>query len=456
MLRKISPFITFLAVGAALLALTWDGTARAEDPVPPAGTQPPSILSSLPTQPSLTDTPGGPKEALRDFGIMPDFWITQFYQGQTQGSGSDTWRYGGKTDAFLKVDAEKLGLWPGLHANVQYEHYLGDNLNSELGQPINRKNYTLLPVNTAEAYVREDGYHSALSISLAQDFGDYVSVSAGKFNMMTLAARTPLLGGGGIDTFMNRAFALPSTGVSYTARRGGPGDRVVISAPYLIGGIASVKTDPVTFALAIVDPRSAIDPRVIERPFERGVAVGGAATLKTNFADLQGFHTARVAYSNARGIDLDSVDGSPPVSAGAPATKKGFWFASYAIQQNLFQSRDNPNVGWGLFGLGNVTDGNPSPVKWSVIAGLAGNNLLEGRENDRWGAGFFHYALTEPLLAGLAAVRVNRRSEGGVETFYNLAITPWLRLSGDCQVIDPWIPSASRAVYLALRLQTKF
>jgi porin len=456
MVRKISPNVSLIAKVAAVLALTSGGAARAEEPASQAATQPSSIVSSLPTQRSLTDTPGGPKEALRDFGIMPDVWITQFYQGQTQGSGSDTWRYGGKLDAFLKVDAEKLGLWQGLHANVQYEHYLGDNLNSELGQPINRKNYTLLPVNTAEAYVREDGYHSALSISLTQDFGDHVSVSAGKFNMMTLASRTPLLGGGGIDTFMNRAFALPSTGVSYTARRGGPGDRVVISAPYLIGGIASVKTDPVTFALAIVDPRSAIDPRVIERPFERGVAVGGAATLNTNLADLQGYHTARVAYSNARGIDLDSVDGRPPVSAGAPVTKKGFWFASYAIQQNLFQSRENPNVGWGLFGLGNVTDGNPSPVKWSVIAGLAGNNLLEGRENDRWGAGFFHYALTEPLLAGLAAVRVDRRSEGGVETFYNLAVTPWLRLSGDLQVIDPWIPSASRAVYLALRLQTKF
>jgi len=457
MVLRISPDIPFVAAVAAVLALTLGGPARAEESLSPSAAQPSSILSSLPTQPSLTDTPDGPKEALRDFGIMPDVWITQFYQGQTQGSGSDTWRYGGKLDAFLKVDAEKLGLWQGLHANVQYEHYLGDNLNSELGQPINRKNYTLLPVNTAEAYVREDGYHSALSISLTQDFGDHVSVSAGKFNMMTLAARTPLLGGGGIDTFMNRAFALPSTGVSYTARRGGPGDRVVISAPYLIGGIASVKTEPITFALALVDPRSAIDPRVIERPFEKGVAVGGAATLKTNLADLQGYHTVRVAYSNARGIDLDSVDGRlPPSAAGVPATKKGFWFASYAIQQNLFQSRENPNVGWGLFTLGNVTDGNPSPVKWSVIAGLAGNNLLEGRENDRWGAGFFHYALTEPLLAGLAAARVNRRSEGGVETFYNLAITPWLRLSGDLQVIDPWIPSASRAVYAALRLQTKF
>ena len=44
---------------------------------------------------------------------------------------------------------------------------------------------------------------------------------------------------------MNRAFALPSTGVGYTAARGGAADRVVVSAPYLIGGAVTIKTEPV-------------------------------------------------------------------------------------------------------------------------------------------------------------------------------------------------------------------
>ena len=84
-----------------------------------------------------------------------------------------------------------------------------------------------------------------------------------------------MIGGGGIDTFMNRAFALPSTGVAYTALRGAAGDRVILSAPYLFGGIVTIKSEPFNFALMIADPRSAIDPRVIERPFEKGLAVGG-------------------------------------------------------------------------------------------------------------------------------------------------------------------------------------
>jgi porin len=408
------------------------------------------VPSSLLTQPSLTDTPDGPKEQLQSIGIMPDVWVTQFYQGQTEGDGSKTWRYGGKLDVFLKVDAEKLGLWRGFHISVQYEHYFGQN--------INRTDFVLIPVNTALAYVERDGYHSALSASVTQDFGESISVSAGKFDMMTLASKTPLIGGGGIDTFMNRAFALPSTGVAYTAFRGGAGDRVVLSAPYLIGGIVAIKTEPINFALMIADPRSAINPRVIEHPFEKGLAVGGAATLKTEIAGLRGFHTWRAAYSNARGIDLEDITdlSRRPAPGSLVTTKKGFWFTSYAIQQNFVQSEQNPETGWGLFTLATLSDGNPSPVRWSVLAGLGGNTLLAGRENDRWGIGFFHFGLTQPLLAGLAALDVNRRSEGGVEGFYNLAVTPWLRLSADLQVIDPWNPSASRATYAALRLQTKF
>ena len=144
------------------------------------------------------------------------------------------------------------------------------------------------------------------------------------------------------------------------------------------------------------------------------------------------------------------------MASGAIVTKKGYWFGSYAIQQNLFQSATNPAVGWGLFGLAARSDANPTPVGWNMLVGLAGNNLLDGRENDRWGVGFFHYGVTEPLLAGLAALGFERRSEGGVEGFYNFAITPWLRLSADLQIIDPWNPSKQRETVTALRLQTKF
>ncbi len=411
--------------------------------------------SSLLTRPSLTDTPDGLKDQLRRIGITTDVWVTQFYQSQIEGDATKAWFYGGKTDAFLRLDSDKLGLWSGFHVNTQFEHAFGDN--------VNRKDFALIPVNTALAYLDRDGYHTALSLTVTQDFGDHVSASAGKFNMMTLASQTPLIGGGGIDTFMNRAFALPSTGVAYTAAKGAPVDRLVISAPYLLAAALTFKTDPIVqkspaiFTLLLADPRSAQDPQVIEHPLEKGWAFGASATLPVEIAGLQGFQTVRAAYSNAKGIDLEAVAERPiPVTPGTIGLKKGYWFTSYAIQQNIFQSDANPAVGWGLFTLATFSDGNPNPVKWSTLAGLAGNNLLEGRENDRWGAGFFQYQPSGPLLDSLAALGIERRCERGIEAFYNLAITPWLRLSADLQVIDPWNPARSQATYAGLRLQTKF
>lgn len=435
-IRAVSGAEAIFAVLAFFAAST--GSLRAED----SG-------ASLLTQPSLTDTPDGPKEQLRRLGVTTDVWVTQFYQGQPQGDGRKTWRYGGKLDAFMKVDAERLGLWRGFHVNVQYEHYFGRNING--------RDFALLPVNAAQAFVQRDNYHSALSVSVTQDFGEHVSVSVGKFNMMTLASQTPLIGGGGIETFMNRAFAVPSTGVGVSSP-GTVADRLVVSPPYLIGGIAALKTAPITLMLMVADPRNAQNPKVIERPFEKGVAVGAAATISTEIAGLRGFHTLRGAISNARGFDLEDIAEVRPrlAAGGAGSTKKGYRFVSYAFQQNLFQSETNPSVGWGLFTLATLSDGNPNPVRWSLLVGLGGNNLLAGRENDRWGVGFFHYGLSNLLLSGLAARRLDRRSEGGVELFYNLAITPWSRLSADLQVIDPWNPSKSRATYMALRLQTKF
>ena len=398
----------------------------------------------LAARPSLLDYSGGPKEELRSLGISTNVWVTQFYQGQTEGDATKAWFYGGTLDVFLKIDPEKLGLWPGFHVNVQYEHYLGEDLN--------RKDSALIPVNTALAYLSGDGYQQALSLSVTQDIGEYVSVSAGKFNMMTLASATPLLGGGGIDTFMNRAFALPSTGVGYTAARGATGDRVVISAPYTLGGGVTFKTKPFILTLAILDPRSAIDPAVIEAPFAKGRAWGAALTVPTEVFGLKGYQNFRAAYSDAYGIDLDSIGNLP----GPVSIKQGYWFTSYAVQQNLVQSDSNPAIGWGVFTLVTLSDGNPNPVKWSALAGLAGNNLLEDREDDRWGFGYFQYGFSEPLLDGLATLGFDRRDESGLEVFYNYAITKWMRLSADLQVIEPWNPAKAQAAYAGLRLQTKF
>lgn len=398
----------------------------------------------------LGDTPGGFKEFARNYGVDTQIWTTQIFQGITSGGDGGVSRYGGKVDSFFKLEPEKLGLLPGFHLDVQYEHYFGLD--------VNRLDDALVPVNTAQAYLRAGGYHSALSITGTQQINDNLSVSVGKFNLMTLASRTPLIGGGGLNTFMNRAFALPSTGVSYTSATGGAGDRVVLSSPYSLGGMVEYNKDRLLLDMFLTDPRSAQSPRVIQRPFEEGVAIGGGMGFRTSLGSLNGSHMFRVAYSNATGINLANISDFTGRlnSINSVGPKKGYWFASYYFTQNLFKSTADPEKAWGIFGLYTLSDGNPTPIKWSMLFGLAGNNLLENRRDDQWGAGFYHFGLSKQLLTSLQQLNDPRESESGVEAFYNLALNKWSYLSADLQLIDPWNPATPFQSLVSLRMQTRF
>lgn len=404
----------------------------------------------LSKQNTLGDVPGGFKDIARKYGVDSQIWTTQIYQGITSGEDGGVSRYGGKVDSFFKITPEKIGLLPGFQLDVQYEHYFGLD--------VNRLDDALVPVNTAQAYLRAGGYHSALSIIGTQKLSNELSVTIGKFNLMTLASRTPLIGGGGLNTFMNRAFALPSTGVSYTSDRGGPGDRVVLSSPYSLGGMAEYKTNLLSLDVFLTDPRSAQSPRVIQRPFEEGVAIGGGIGLKTSLASLNGTHMFRGAYSNATGINLSEIsDFSGRLnSINGLSIKKGYWFSSYYFTQNLVQSISDPEKGWGVFGLYTLSDGNPTPIKWSMLVGIAGDNIVEGRRDDRWGVGFYHFGVSQQLLTSLQQLNDPRKSEGGIEAFYNLALNKWSFLSADFQVINPWNPGKPIQSLMSLRMQTRF
>jgi porin len=264
----------------------------------------------------------------------------------------------------------------------------------------------------------------------------------GKFNMLDPASRTPIIGGGGIDTFMNTAFAAPISGVT---------------PPYIAGMIASYRTDPAIFTLMVYDPRNAQDPDVLRQPFAEGVTTSFSVTVPTKIAGRQGFYGARGVYSTKDGLDLASIPQLLlPAESQEIQDKDGYWYGSVSAQQYLWQDPDNPAVGWGLFGQAAISDGNPNPFSWSVFGGIGGTGGIPGRDLDRWGIGFFHYGFSDELKDGLAALNIGLDNESGVEAFYNLALAPWLRVSADLQWIDPATPDKENAVIGALRTQIKF
>jgi porin len=68
--------------------------------------------------------------------------------------------------------------------------------------------------------------------------------------------------------------------------------------------------------------------------------------------------------------------------------------------------------------------------------GVGGKGMLESRPHDRFGIGYYYINVKSPQFTGVLATRKFLRDEYGFEAFYNLAITPWLQLTPDIQVVS--------------------
>jgi porin len=376
------------------------------------------------------------KESFREAGVNLDLWITEFGQGVLSGDGDKDVEWGGKGDLIATFDGGKMGLWQGLYVNFHHEVNWGDDAN-------NQGDGSIFPVNTALAFPRLGGEDHETSLIVTQAFSPAASISIGKFNMLDAASNTPIMGGGGWETFMNTALAAPISGVT---------------PPYIVGAIGTYKTEPAIFTLMVYDPRNAENIDVVTHPFDEGVTTSLSVTMPTKIGGLMGFYGVRGVYSTKDGLDLaDIPEMALPPESQSIQNKGGYWFASVSAQQYLWQDPQNPAVGWGIFAQAGLSDGNPNPIEWSVIAGIGGTGGLIGdRDNDRWGIAYFRYGLSDDLKDGLDALGIGLDDEQGVEAFYNFAVAPWFRVTADLQWIDSATPERDDAFIGALRTQIKF
>ena len=214
----------------------------------------------------------------------------------------------------------------------------------------------------------------------------------------------------------------------------------------------SINTQPVSFTLMVFDPVDATNRPLFTDLFENGVAVMGGATLRTTVAGLTGFYTVNGRYSTKEGRDFNSLI-EPPGTV--PTTKRGSYFVSFAFQQYLVQDPTNPARGWGVFGEIAKADGNPNPEEWMGYFGVGGSSLIPGRPDDRFGVAYFHFGISNDLKNEVSPV-FNLRDTSGVEIFYNVAVTPWLRIAGNLQFIKPANGDRPDSIYAGLGTYVRF
>jgi porin len=391
---------------------------------------------ALQNRPGLLDGPGSPLEELRTRGIDLSVSYTEFGQGLVAGDGNHSWRLGGKMFGKMTLDGAKLHLWKGFSINLVGELNDGANVNGMGG--------SVLIQNTALAFPQDVGTGGDLSLNFTQRFGERVSLSIGKFDMIDAPSRTPILGGGGLDTFWNIAFAAPPSGVL---------------PPYMTGGNLSISTKPGTFTFMLYDPTNAQQKAGLRGWGTQGITGRISARFPAKIRKLQGFHTLTFATSSQTGLNLDDIPQLvlPPESGNILRSKSGYYFGSYAVQQYFRQDKSRPGTGWGLFAQLSVSDSNPNPLAGNALVGLGGTGFLRKRPLDRAGIGYFHYFLSDALKRGLQeTINYKLGDEQGMEAFYNFAVMRWFRIAADAQVIQPGDRNFRIELYAGISGQVKF
>jgi porin len=164
--------------------------------------------------------------------------------------------------------------------------------------------------------------------------------------------------------------------------------------------------------------------------------VAAEGRVRTDFFGLTGHQLFGTTFSNKKFTSIDQRLDRDTIENSALRAEKGSWNLFYNFDQYLYEPKKGVDRGVGLFGRLGVSDGNPNFMKFFSSFGMGGKGMFEGRPNDKFGVGFYFMNINNPTIQGPFQTRKLLRDEYGLEAFYNIAITPWLQLTPDLQVIQ--------------------
>jgi porin len=373
----------------------------------------------LSTRPNLTGNWGGVRDWLAARGATFNVSSTQFYQGVTSGGVNREFEYGGRNDYLFHWDGEKSGLWQGLFLDLHGETRYGNDINDASGT-------ILVPPNIAMLFPLPTGTHTGLTaVKATQYLSERFVVYGGKLNMLDELVQ-PFGAGRGVDAFMNTGLVFP----------------VVLdrSVPYstLGAGFSIMDGKDAIFTLMVFDTHNTPTTSGFESSFTNGATTLSKLSIPVSPFGLPGHQGVEGTYSTGtytslRTIPYIDVNGLPSATFG---TTRGSWSIFYFADQALYVDPNNSQRSWGMFTNIGVADNDPSPIRFSASCGLGGSSPLVSRPLDTFGIGYSYAAPSSGFL-NLDPQLLPLRADQAVELYYNIAVTPWLRLTPDLQILIP-------------------
>ena len=404
------------------LACPWFAAARAQS----SGAAVPSVDPTL-------------KQQLERLGVKLDLSLTGFLQGQASGSddsaaidaltgrATGTGTAGsGRFDALLELDTTRLGLWRGGHLNAHLE--------VEGGALPGWRGGAFWPVNTAAIFpLTEPGQWSLSSLYLRQRWGG-TRLLLGKVNVIDLQAQNPFFGGWGIDRFQNLALVLPPTGVT-------PATLMAASISQQIGAL--------TLGAMAYDPNDrTLNP--FENLFASGVNVSLSAQWNGRLWNRSSNLGVAYTLSTVQSVSLEETYVPSALRQRGLISPSNLTFN---VGHQLLPSAVMPGKGIGVYGRIGVTGGDPNPIASSLALGLSGEAMWRSRPLDGFGVGVYAYNWSNGLQTTL---QTPLQQEVGLELYYNIALTPWLSVSPNLQVIQPATAGSPLLTVLGLRSRLRF
>ncbi len=312
---------------------------------------------------------------------------------------------------FVDADSGKLGLWSGTGLHTHGEIRFAEPRSNFGGQ--------LWPANTGALLpLTGTGRFEATSIYLSQRIDQRTTLLLGKINAVDLLAGDPFFGGWGTQRFMNLAFVAPPSGVV---------------PPTIMGAVMVHRGDPITLTIMVFDPQDRSGDYWVDGLFAQGVNFSVGATWSGAIAGRPSSIGVTSAVSTKRGQDLGDLLLPPGLVS---STRKGSYNIAVQASHLMVESAAVKGKGLGIYAKAAIADGNPNPIRASFAGGLAAHALLAGRPRDSFGIGIFYYKFSD-VLQDTVAPLARFRDEAGMEAWYSMAVTPWLKVTADAQVISP-------------------
>lgn len=117
-------------------------------------------------------------------------------------------------------------------------------------------------------------------------------------------------------------------------------------------------------------------------------------------------------------------------------TKPDSWTMCYGFDQYLVEYGGDSQKGWGVFGRASISDGNPTPIRYFLSAGIGGDSAIRANTNDRWGIGYYYVGASNEF-GPIPQFLFGPRDGMGLEMYYNVQVNPWLNVTPDIQFIRP-------------------